>query len=412
MPGYVDYEGKIKTYIRRIKEEDIPEENKKFILKFHQQNIADGLTLARQERLLGIMLLIAKELDKPFNRATKDDIVALVGGWEKRKDLMPWSRYTYRAITKKFFKWLRGETKETDGLIYPPEVRWIKNSIKDVARTIQNPNELLKETDAMKMIKVADSLRDAALIAVLFDSGARPKEVCSLRYGDVVITGTSTAIRIHEGKTGQRMAYLTLFPDVLARYMQTHKTKRPDDYLFLVESNYNRNKPLTYQSMRKVVLKTMKKAGITGKHRVIYLFRHSRITMLARQKIDPHALARQVGHKKIETTMNYIHLNEDFVKDEMEAAAGKPIKKVKVESEAQPRLCPRCKEINDALNDYCKRCGAIIDLVKAQQMQDLQTAAIAGAVRAEVALARKKEATLTKAQIAEAVKEELKKKKS
>jgi len=41
--------------------------------------------------------------------------------------------------------------------------------------------------------------------------------------------------------------------------------------------------------------------------------RHTHITRLLEQRVPPHTVQKWVGHKSIETTMNYVTTNMDFV---------------------------------------------------------------------------------------------------
>ncbi|HLC48007.1 MAG TPA: tyrosine-type recombinase/integrase, partial [Candidatus Norongarragalinales archaeon] len=226
---YGDFDRRLERVVDRI-EKTVPAEDKKVLFDFLKQAEADGISTPRQERLLDIMRSIREEIGKHFSEITKDDLLLLVGRWEKRQKagkLTAWSVYTFRAVVKKFFKWYKGNNED-----YPPEVKWMKNGMKDVNKKIMNQNELISETDILKITDSAPSTRDRAFLGVLYDSGGRPKEIISLRYGDVIIDDKTTQIRIREGKTGQRLVNLVIFTNQLMSWMEMHPSHKASDPLW------------------------------------------------------------------------------------------------------------------------------------------------------------------------------------
>ena len=80
-----------------------------------------------------------------------------------------WTKWTYKSTLRRFYKWLSNSEE------YPEEVKWIKLKIKNGNHKL--PEELLNEEDIKAMIEKADSLRDKALISVLYESGGRIGEI-------------------------------------------------------------------------------------------------------------------------------------------------------------------------------------------------------------------------------------------
>ena len=52
--------------------------------------------------------------------------------------------------------------------------------------------------------------------------------------------------------------------------------------------------------------------------------RHTHITRLLEQRVPPHTVQKWVGHSSIETTMNYVTSNMDFVGNCAEEIAKHP----------------------------------------------------------------------------------------
>lgn len=380
---YMDYAGKIRRTLERIKNSKIPPGNKAILYRFHRANMADPeISVARQDRLLGSAFLFTVDLNKPLTAVKKNDIEKLVSGWNQRKDLTPMSRQTMIAILKKFFKWFKGKNE-----FFPPVVSWIKNGMKEVNKTVLNENELYSETDIEKMLEAADNDRDRCIVALLFDTGMRPKELATLRYNDVIVTPEGTSVHISQGKTGQRTADCVLFPVIISRYLEVHPTKKPDDYLFMGDATNNRGDILSNAALRRIVNKILEKAKITGKKRILYLFRHSRASKMAREDVPQQAIMMQLGHRKPETTQKYLTLSGTYRRNALNKAAGKAAGEEEETEEQKkaklkPKKCPRCRFVNDAILNFCGNCGAVLDLVTAQKMQSQQQAALEAAVDA------------------------------
>lgn len=100
----------------------------------------------------------------------RDGRVVVSGG----RPLSPQYRVDIKVSIKKFYKWLWGNNKS-----YPPIVEWID--------TFVEPKELpaITEANVEKMIDFASSLKQRAVIQVLFDGGFRLGELLNIRLRHV-----------------------------------------------------------------------------------------------------------------------------------------------------------------------------------------------------------------------------------
>jgi len=69
--------------------------------------VAEGLSRARIWKCLSTLRRLVELLGKPFEEATKDDIVELIAKIERR-GYAEWTKHDYKVILRKFYKWLRG----------------------------------------------------------------------------------------------------------------------------------------------------------------------------------------------------------------------------------------------------------------------------------------------------------------
>jgi site-specific recombinase XerD len=100
---------------------------------------------------------------KDFEKAAKADIEAAMRD-HGRLGLSEQIDTTFRVMVKRFYRWLKDPNDEE----YPPEVKWLKATIKNSRNHL--PDELLTQEEVMTLVKSAPSIRDRAFIAMLYDS--------------------------------------------------------------------------------------------------------------------------------------------------------------------------------------------------------------------------------------------------
>src|SRR2546427_8676674 len=103
----------------RIQSSSICDENKRAISDYQNFVVANGTGLARQTKVLETLLLIARKVNKPFDKLKMEDIFAWVKSIET-SDYTDWTKHDYKVIFKQFYRWVRKVTS------YPEEVAWIK----------------------------------------------------------------------------------------------------------------------------------------------------------------------------------------------------------------------------------------------------------------------------------------------
>ena len=102
-----NYERLLNSSISNLKKSKIESQNKDSILRFYEHLLTQGRSLARTVKYILTMRMIARWLNKPFEDATKEDIIKLVQRIEL-SDYSDWTKHDYKAMLKIFYKWLRG----------------------------------------------------------------------------------------------------------------------------------------------------------------------------------------------------------------------------------------------------------------------------------------------------------------
>jgi len=157
------------------------------------------------------------------------------------------------------------------------------------------------------------SLRDRALLEILFSTGLRVSELCALsRYhdfkrGEITVRGKGGKLRV-----------VFLSPSTITS-IQTYLDKRgdTDEALFVSFSNAKNPKVLGRiipRSVQRLVQHYAKKAGILGKV-TPHQLRHQFATDLLMNGADLRSVQELLGHANIATTQIYTHLTNKELKE-------------------------------------------------------------------------------------------------
>jgi len=194
----------------------ISDQNARLIREFKEQCVTEGLGTKRITKYVYTIRTLAEILKKDFDKATRDDIELLVNQIEKR-DVSAWTKHDYEVALKKFYKWLKGEGEK-----YPPEVSWIKTTLKQKDSLL--PDEILTEDEIRRLVDSADSPHDKAFIITLYESGARIGEMGSMQIRDVEFEERYTSLKL-KGKTGSRRVILVAATPYLNGWIQNHPAR-------------------------------------------------------------------------------------------------------------------------------------------------------------------------------------------
>lgn len=147
-------------------------------------------------------------------------------------------------------------------------------------------------------------LRDIAVLELLFATGIRVSELCSLTDEDVDLSEGNVKIY---GKGSKERIVQIGNPSVLAA-LKNYKSAFESivfnaDYFF-----FNRLKNrLSEQSVRMMINKYVGIAGVKN-HITPHMFRHSFATLLLEEDVDIRYIQKLLGHSSIVTTQIYTHV--------------------------------------------------------------------------------------------------------
>lgn len=155
------------------------------------------------------------------------------------------------------------------------------------------------------------NLRDIAVLELLFATGMRVSELCSLHTENVNLAEGS--IKIYGKGSKERIIQIGNEDVLLAvkTYFNAFSEKIVDSGWFFINRLGNR---LSDQSVRFMINKYCQAAGIT-QHITPHMFRHSFATLLLEEDVDIRYIQQLLGHSSIVTTQIYTHVTSKKQRD-------------------------------------------------------------------------------------------------
>lgn len=188
----------------------------------------------------------------------------------------------------------------------------------DLAKMRDRQIDFLTEDELKRILEAPNgidekSLRDKAILELLFSTGLRISELCSLPR-DAHLDRDEISIR---GK-GEKVRVVFISPDA-REAVKNYLAKRKDlgGGLFApVRSNGSKSKTddLTPRSIQRMIKYYSTKAGIM-KHVTPHVIRHSFATDLLSNGADIRSVQVMLGHANIATTQIYTHVTDAHLKE-------------------------------------------------------------------------------------------------
>lgn len=202
----------------------------------------------------------------------------------------------------------------------------------ELAKQQERQIDFLEGDDLERLLKAPNTrtlrgLRDRALLEMLFSTGLRVSELCSLNRDQIDLKKAEFSVRGKGGKirvvfVSERaiislQEYLAKRYDVdQALFIRVPKGKKPN---FGGESDLR----LTPRSVQRLIKKYSIEAGIVGKRVTPHVLRHSFGTDLLRSGADLRSVQALLGHANIATTQVYTHVTDKHLKEIHQAFHGR-----------------------------------------------------------------------------------------
>ena len=223
---------------------------------------------------------------------------------DNSKTLKKRTQNYYLIALRGFLKYLvRREIKS----LAPEKIELAKVGERSLNLISSEELKRLLETPKGKDLK---SLRDKAILELLFSTGLRVSELCALN-SDIDLKKDEMSVR---GK-GDKVR-VVFFSDSAKNIIKEYLSKRKDmsEALFVSLNSKKENSRLTTRSVERLVKQSAIKAGITKKV-TPHIIRHSFATDLLENGADLRSVQIMLGHADISTTQIYTHMTDKHLKD-------------------------------------------------------------------------------------------------
>ncbi len=180
------------------------------------------------------------------------------------------------------------------------------HSIQTFLSTLYTQKELAESEYQLRCC-----IRDIAVIELLFATGMRISELCSLKPSDIDFESSNILIY---GKGAKERIIQLGNQEVISALILYQETFKKDieicGYFFVNRLQHK----LSDQSVRFMINHYAELAG-NSQHITPHMFRHSFATLLLEQDVDIRYIQRMLGHSSISTTEIYTHVSNTKQKD-------------------------------------------------------------------------------------------------
>jgi site-specific recombinase XerD len=207
------------------------------------------------------------------------------------------------------------------------DIKTLASEKVELGKTPDREIEFLQADELARLVSAAadgnqlSSLRDKAILELLFSTGLRVSELTRLDRKDINLKNGEFSIR---GK-GEKIRLVFISDsakDALASYLEKRKDIDPALFIHLKKAGTGENEKneqksglrLTPRSIQRIVKKYAAKAGIVKKV-TPHTLRHSFATDLLANGADIRSVQTMLGHSSITTTQIYTHITDKRLKE-------------------------------------------------------------------------------------------------
>jgi integrase/recombinase XerC len=190
------------------------------------------------------------------------------------------------------------------------------DTIEGPIREERDPAILLK-TEYKALLQVAgDNSRDFAIVMLFLQSGLRVSELVNLKIQDVDFASREITVRQGKGRKDRVVPLVKQAEQALKAYLKERNSLPEYDEVFIARNGTS----MDQRTVRYRIHKYYKEAGIKKKASV-HTLRHTFSTHQIHNGLKINQLKDVLGHRRMETTYKYVHLDRTNLRTEMENGA-------------------------------------------------------------------------------------------
>src|SRR5215217_123508 len=243
--------------------------------------------------------------DIPY-RMQRIDIVAFINHLAEQK-ASAITRQRKLAAIRGFLKFCKDNQ-----IIYGNPADTIEGPIREE----RDPAILLK-TEYKALLQVAGgNSRDLAMVMLFLQTGLRVSELVNLKLTDIDFTSREITVRQGKGRKDRVVPLVRQAGETLKAYLKVRDAQPEYDEVFIARNGTS----MDVRTVRYRIHKYYKEAGIKKKASV-HTLRHTFSTHQIHNGLKLNQLKEVLGHRRMETTYKYVHLDRTNLRAEMEQGA-------------------------------------------------------------------------------------------
>jgi len=237
------------------------------------------------------------DVNDPIRKVTTDDIREYLANYQSINDCSKTTIDNIRRNISSFFTWL----EEEDYIIKSPMRRIHK------IKTTKTVKEVISDEEIEKMRDKCQSLRDLAIIDLLYSTGIRIGELVRLNIDDIDFEERECIV-FGKGDKERRVYFDAKTKIHLMGYINSRSDTNPALFVTL-DAPYDR---LRISGVEIRLRRLGRELGINKVHP--HKFRRTMATRAIDKGMPIEQVQRLLGHSQIDTTMHYAIVNQTNVK--------------------------------------------------------------------------------------------------
>lgn len=188
----------------------------------------------------------------------------------------------------------------------------------ELAKTSERVLDLITPLELSRLLKSSEGadlkdIRDKAILELLFSTGLRVSELCSLK-SDIDLRSDELSIRGKGGKI--RVVFLSLDAKNAVRKYLKVRTDMSDNLFVQIGNEIIKKdlRPLNKRTIERIVKQRAIRAGISKKV-TPHTMRHLFATDMLSNGADLRSVQALLGHSSIVTTQIYTHITDKHLRD-------------------------------------------------------------------------------------------------
>jgi len=354
--SYITHEEQENTYYDKQTEAAIHklnENQRPALIKFRNNLILKGLRPATIASVVGMISRALRHIGKPPEEFTQDDIENYLLSKQHQN-------HKSRAKLLIYLSIFLNQINKGDLVCNTKITKCLR---------LKLPEEILTPEEIKRIIQVADNFRDKALLFMLYETAARKGELLQLKIKHINFDKYGALVILPQGKTtSRRQRIIDAVPD-LKKWIASHPDRDNPEAPLWINIRSHKNRTLSGAALKAKINVLSERAGIK-KNTYPHLFRHSRLTEMAKQGFNEAELRIFAGWSQDSTMPKvYIHLSGADVERKILQNHGLISKEEEEKTKKILRtiICWRCETDNGATAKYCHKCGADLDEEKRKQ---------------------------------------------